>query len=304
MRVTFITIIIFHLLSSSCFGQKYLNSYNYDEDSHYQQAMSLFEQSKIALCVEECKSIINYNGKHTENAQVLLALCREVQGFDRAAIHIYKKLIKANSATGAFHYGVMMEKRGNLKEAEALFQKSISFDRTLAEAHLHLSNINLIQGRRLKAMLPLYYTLLISTDKSHQEHAYSQLISLWRHSAQAIDILNKDKSSADKFNRNVDKFIASIASSDSISSLKGNEQINKLYNLTSQLFNHLLETSEENLDFYQIYYSDFFVTLVPRNFVEPYIYFISDNMHHAETLQWINENGYLFNEFRLWMEAQ
>lgn len=304
MRRALFTLFVIFSFCANDYGQRYLNDYAYDEEAHYQQAMSLFEQTKIALCVEECKTLIKHDGKRTEDALILLALCREIQGFDRAAIHIYKRLVEQNSAAGAFHYGVMMEKKGKLNEAESLFQKSITLDRTLTESHLHLSNIMLIQGHRFKAMMPLYYALLVSSNRQTQEHAYSQLLNLWRKSAQAIDILNKKKETSNSFNISMDNYISSIATTDSISSLEGAAQIKKLYEYTSLLFKHLLETSENNLDFYQIYYTDFFVTLVPRNFVEPYIYYISDIKHHPIVLEWINDNGYLFNEFRLWMEAQ
>lgn len=280
------------------------SEYLYNEETHYEQAKSLFDQMKIALCVEECKGLIKNNGRLVEDAQVLLALCRETQGFDRAAIHLYKKLEKKESATGIFHYGVMMSKKGHLKEAEALFQKCISLDRTMTEAHLYLSNIMLTQGYRFEAMMPLYYTLLISTDKNQQSMAYEQLLRLWRRSAQALDLLHNNKNTTRAFNRSIDQYISTLTTSDSILVLNGKEQIELLNSYTSKLFNHLLETSEENLDFYQIYYTDFFVTLSPRNFVTPYVYYISDVKHHAAVLEWINANGYLFNEFRLWMEAQ
>ncbi len=304
MKHTIVFIFSCLMFSSVCCGQRYLNDYAYDEETHYKQAMSLFEQSKIAHCVEECKGLLRHEGKRAEDAQVLLALCREIQGFDRAAIYHYKQLLKKRSATGAFHYGVMMEKKGRLKEAEELFQKSVIFDRTLTEAHLHLSNVMLIQGYRFKAMMPLYYALLISNDAKNSIHAYGQLVGLWRRSAQAIDIFNRRKSDGDAFNAEMDKYIATIATSDSISTMEGSEQIKKLHENTSKLFSHLLEVSEENLDFYQVYYSDFFVTLVPRNFVEPYVYYIADSKYHPAVLEWVNDNSYLFNEFRLWMEAQ
>ena len=274
------------------------------EESQYEIAATHYMMGKVGQALSECKSIIDADGKYALDAEVLTGLCREKQGFERAAKHIYKKLVsEKNSARAAYHYAAMLMRKGHLDDAEAMVQKSILIDKASPESHYLLASIEALKSNRFKTMLPLYYFLLINTDEDAQRQAYTQLVSLWRRSAQAMQLI-KSKRDVDPFNDDVDAHINQWATSDSIAHLSGQEAIEALCGRTDMLLQYLQENSENNLDFWQVAYSDFLVTLVPRNFVRPYVYYISDAKYHAEVLQWVSEEEYLFNEFRLWMEAQ
>ncbi|MCQ2204825.1 MAG: hypothetical protein MJZ15_10345 [Bacteroidales bacterium] len=272
---------------------------------NYYLAQEHYSDGKIALCVDECKSIIKLGTYYATDAKVLLALCRERQGFERAAIRLYKQLIrKDKSAMGAYCYASNLYRRGYLNKAMQTAQTAIKYDKNLPEAHLLLGSVMASKCDRFKAMMPLYYFMLINDDAEKQKLAYDQVISLWRRSSQTMQLLKTDVV-ADPFNDKVNRYINGLASNDSIAKVEGREQIEMLKDKTDALLRYLLENSEDNLDFWQVYYTDFMVKLVPRNFVKPFVYFISDKTHHAQVLEWISgEEGDLFNEFRLWMEAQ
>ncbi len=270
----------------------------------YDLAMLHYNTGKMSLCVAECRALIKGGGYYADDARVLLAMCRDSQGFYRVARRMYRKLVAQDNASAAYHYGSMLARRGHLDEAERMFQKAIIGDKSNAQAHLHLASVMATQGERFKAMLPLYYFLLVNNDEEKQIIAYNQLISLWRHSAQAMNLIKSSRKN-DTFNDEVDKQISMWVTSDSITHLDAKAQIAKLAEYTNQLFGYLLNCSEKNLDFWQVAYTDFFVTLVPRNFTTPYVYHISSAAHKPEVLEWLaGGNGDLFNEFRLWMEAQ
>lgn len=276
----------------------------YKDSVDFDLAMLHYNTGKISLCVSECKRIIKSESYYTDDARVLLAKCRDTQGFYRVARHQYRKLVAEGNAEAAYYYGAMLVRRGHYAEAENMLQKAIIGNKNNADAHLMLAMIEANQGQRFKAIMPLYYFMLINTNEEKQIMAYNRLLSLWRQSAKAL-VMIKDKKQSDTFNDATDAAISTWATSDSIINLKGKAQIEKLNQYTNQLFGYLLSHSEQNLDFWQVAYTDFFVTLVPRNFVESYVYYISDAAHHAEVLEWIaGAEGNLFNEFRLWMEAQ
>lgn len=274
------------------------------DEAEYEIALTHYYMGKIAMSLSECKTIVAKDNAYSMDANVLMGLCRERQGFDRAAKRIYKKMVGQGSARAAYYYAVMMQKKGHLADAEEMVQKSIRLDKGIPESHFLLSTIMAQKSERFKAMLPLYYYLLINDDEDNQRVAYANLIRLWRRSAKALEILKDSKRQPDKFNDGVERYIEQLATSDSIAQMNGEEQIEALRERTYELMKHLLEVSEENLDFWQVTYTDFFVKLVPRNFVEPYVYYISDVTHHAIVLDYVARNEYLFNEFRLWMEAQ
>ena len=297
-RLLFIMLLI--LACKSADAQSISNKDSVD----YSLAMLHYNTGKIALCVAECNTLIKGGGYYTDDARVLLAKCRDTQGFYRVARRMYRKLVAEDNANAAYHYGAMLVRKGHYAEAEQMLQKAIIGNKSNADAHLMLAIVKANQGERFKAMMPLYYYMLINTDEEQQIMAYNRLLSLWRQSAKTL-VMIKNSKQVDPFNDATDAAICTWATSDSIMHLDGKEQIEKLGQYTSQLFSYLLNNSEKNLDFWQVVYSDFFVTLVPRNFVLPYVYYISDASHHAEVLNYLSgSEGNLFNEFRLWMEAQ
>lgn len=272
------------------------------EQAEYEIAETHYSMGKVALAVSECKQIIKKESPLASEARVLLALCREAQGFERAAIYNYRKEVGANNPLAAYHYASMMYRKGRYERATNLAQQCITWDKSIPEAHYLLASIMANQGERVKAMLPLYYFLLINDEEESQRIAYAQLLNLWRKSAKALRLVQTNRT-PDPFNDQTDKYIDGIAT-DSISHLSAEATIDALAAKTDSLFNYLLQTSEKNLDFYQVMYSDFFVTLVPRNFVAPYVRYISATTYEAQALEWIAREEYLFNEFTLWMEAQ
>lgn len=289
MKYFFISILVFFVQT--------LSAQKMSDNERYELAYNHFQNGRFDLAVAEAKHIA------TDDAQLLIAQCYEGQGYDRAAIRIYKKLISQNNAKAAYYYAAKLYKRGKNDDALSMTQKSISIDKNIPEAHQLLASIMANKGERYKAMLALYYFMLINDNEDSQRLAYQQLVILWRRSAQFIDILGK-RNKPSKIDNLIENEIRQLATDDSIAKLEGTESIKAVNSYTQKFFEFLLNNTEDNLDFWQITYTDFFVTLVPRNFIEPYVYFIADATYHPQVLEWINNNQYLFNEFRIWMEAQ
>lgn len=275
------------------------------DEAEYEAAMTYFLMGRTRVALSEGKRIARSESPFAVDAKVLVAMCRERQGFTRAAKYQYKSILKKyNSARAAYYYAVMMFRKGHLAEAEEYVQKAILINRAMPEAHLLLSHVEESQNNRFKAMMPLYYYLLINDHAEAQAEGFTHLINLWRRSAKAMTILRNNRK-PDPFNDAMDDQMAQWATSDSIAHFKGKELIDALYVRTDNLFRYLLANSEQNLDFYQVVYSDFFVTLVPRNFVRPFVYYLADAKYHADVLALIaGGDEYLFNEFSAWMSAQ
>ena len=272
----------------------------------YELAAAHFDMGNTTLAQSQTERAARMGGDYTYDAELLSARCRELHGFTSKARKTYLKLLsdkRYTSGKAGYYYARMLYNSHKSDEAVEQLQRSILTDRTLPEAHLLLATIMAERGERFHSMLPLYYFLLISDDFETKTLAYKQLVLLWKHSGQPWHPLSPKPRLA-SFDEKVETMIAVISPNDSLSVLTGAQAIEGLYDRTRQLFEYLLETSENNLDFWQVVYTDFFVTLLPRNFLLPYIYHISNDVYHTEVLTWIAQNPYLFNEFSLWMEAQ
>lgn len=273
------------------------------DEAEYEVALTHYTMGKIAMAISECKAIVQRDNAFSIDAEVLIGLCRERQGYERVAKRIYRRMTEKGSAMAAYYYARMMQRKGRLDEAEEMAQKSILIDNCIPEVHFLLSTIMAQKCERYKAMMPLYFFLIVNNDENNQRLAYSNLIRLWRRSASTMNILKKDLKK-DEMTIRIENYIESIATSDSIANLDGREQIEALLKNTDGLINFLLNETENNLDFWQVVYADFFVKLAPRNFIKPYVYYISDASHHAAVLEYVAQDEFLFNEFRLWMSAQ
>ncbi len=286
----------------------YLFSQVPGDEATYEVAVTQYLLGQNSSSIATCRRIIDKDNEYSLDARVLMGQCRQQQGFDLAAKHIYKKAIADGSSNAASKYAQMMYRKGHLSEAQDLAQQAISLNESNAEAHLTLAAAMANQGKRFEAMMPLYYYLLIASSDDDREIAYTQLISLWRRSSKTLVWLQSDEEKKEMakegFCKTVNDRIDSWTTSDSIAHATGTEAIELLLQQTNRLFNYLLDHSENNLDFWQLHYSDFFVRLVPRNFTEPFVYFISSTRYNTEVLTYIASNPVLFNEFRLWMEAQ
>ncbi len=272
-------------------------------EATYEKAVTQYMLGRNSAAIATAKRLKKIDNDYALDASVLIGQCRENQGFEFAAKRIYIKTTKKGSSAAATKFAQMMYRKGHLDKAQTYAQKAIGLNISNAEAHMVLASVMANKGARFKAMMPLYYYLIINTLEDNQRLAYAQLTSLWRRSAKAINIF-RQQSPSDPFNDAVDAQIEAWATDDAITQAEGSVAVEMLLDMTEKLFNYLLENSELNLDFWQLTYTDFFVKLPPRNFVEPFVYFISSATHQAAALEYVSREAYLFNEFRLWMEAQ
>lgn len=272
----------------------------------YELAAAHFDMGNTTLAQSQSERAAKIGGDYTFDAMLLSARCYDLHGYYKQAVRTYKLLINdARNGDGKanYYFALMLYHQHKLDDAMVQAQNSILKNKAFPDVHYLLASIMAEKGERFHAMMPLYYYLLIADDDDSMRAAYKQLIILWKHGSQTISPLRKAVKPS-SFNDKIEAKINEIASQDSIGKLSGREAIESLFNHTNLLLKYLTETSEYNLDFWQVAYTDFFVMLPPRNFLHPFIYHISNVEYHTEVLAWIAENGYLYNEFGLWMSAQ
>lgn len=274
------------------------------DEAQFEIASLLYNQNRYSEAISECKKLIEAGGDYALDARVLMGQCRRAQGYDFAAKRIFKKALADGSSNAALEMAHMLYAKGRLTEAEHYAQQAIQLNVGNAEAHFTLASVMESRGLRFEAMMPLYYYLLISDNDAQRDLAYRLLTHLWCRSSTYVDLLHRGRPSTSAFNDAVNRQIDSWTTDDSPARAQGVEAIEKVYALTDSLFRHLLQNSENNLDFWQLTYTDFMVKLVSRNFVRPMAYHIASQTYKAEVLAYTAQDTYLYNEFSLWMEAQ
>ncbi|MGV8827099.1 MAG: tetratricopeptide repeat protein [Breznakibacter sp.] len=275
------------------------------ERALYELALTHMQLEHYTLAIGPAKRVLSLKGAHRVDAALVLGQCYVARGEYKRAQRLFKSLSDVALVDERIPYqcAVLYLKMGQHDAAEAEVQKAILLNRTFVDAHLLLSNIMLEKGERIKAMLPLYYYLLLDNDGENGALAGKQLIQLWKFSSgRVLGMLNRG-SSKDLYHQ-AGQYINTISTDDSISTLQGSAAISLLSQHTTRLFGFFKEHSGDNFDFYQLVYIDFFTELHTKGYVEPMVYFISNAQWHPQVLEWIAGNGQKFNEFRVWMESR
>lgn len=275
------------------------------ERALYELALTHMQLNHFTLAIAPAKRVVAMKGAHRVDAALVLAQCYVARGEYKRAERLFKTLndVAKSDERIPYHLGALYLKMGQHEAAEAEVQKAILLNRGFVDAHLLLSNILLEKGERIKAMLALYYYLLLNNDGGEAELAATQLTQLWKFSSgRVLAMLNPAASKG--LYVDASRYINTISPNDSIATLQGAGAISLLNEHTAELFQFFSEHSGQNFDFYQLVYLDFFTELHNKGYVEPYVYFISDALWHAQVLEWIAGNGQKFNEFRMWMESR
>lgn len=274
-----------------------VSSVRTSDRAYYELGYTHLVNGNYTLAMLNAKRAVDLKGDYKVNAQLVLSQCYIARGELNRAMRLLKSLPK-DDAEVLYNMAVIYYRNKKLDEAETYVQKAINDDKGMADAHLLLSYIMLDKGERLKSMLPLYYYLLLNNEGDDARDAFKQLNGMWavggRH---IIGRIKKDVKPG--FYRNADIKIEEFAKSVS----EEKDDLKKLMSLTSQLFQYLKDESGDNFDFYQITYSDFFIVMHNNEFSEPFACFLCYDVWKPQVIRWITDNGFRFNDFRVWMES-
>lgn len=231
-------------------------------------------------------------------------------GRNKQAIKFYKQAIKKYPEENLLYYNIAITYLEVGKGDDALInvQKSIQLNKYHMSSHYLLSQIMASRGDRLRCMLPLYFFLLYEQDTERSIEALEILQGYWRGAAiqkgsdvkvpiSSLSIV----SGLAMANRGVGLIAAEYMVDDTKKKL---EEPYKLAQQTNDLLMLLDEVKSGELDFFDIYYVDFFSLLVNAGHTEVYSYYISNCVYKDKILLWVAENNSDFNAFMEWMKLQ
>lgn len=279
------------------------SSKNASVRAYYELAYTHLMLGNYTLAISPAQKVLR--GSYRTDAALVLVQSYTHRGEYRRAERLINSLgVEAKSDVRIpYHHAELLLKMGRLDDAESLIHQAIVVDRGFEDAHLMLSAIMTGKGERLKAMLPLYYYLLIQNEGEGARQAVKQLIHLWNFSSGRVleRVSTKSKTAA---SRRDDVALYHISPNDTIMTLDGSVAINQLAEYTNQLFQYLSKSDERPLDVYQLVYVDLFSELHLTGHTNAFCWYICNPQWHPQVLEWIAGNNHSFNTFRLWMELR
>lgn len=254
--------------------------------------------------------VLAEEGEYELEAYLVFCAALDNVGRDKQAIKFYKKAIKKYPDEHLLHYNIALTylNQGEVDLAQEKVQQAIQINKYHMSSHFLLSQIMGSRGDRLKRMLPLYFFLLYEQDTERSIEAVDILQGYWR--GAAMQTGNEVKVPISNLSSTSGLAVANmglglIAATYMVDEEKKNlEEPYKLAQQTTELLQLLDEVKTGELDFFDIYYVDFFSLLINAGHIEVYSHYISNCMHKDKVLLWVTENNAEFSSFMEWMKLQ
>lgn len=298
----------------------------FHDNREYEKAI---EKYKMALSIDPNSSLVNYeisfsylSAKDYKNAEkyskkvielndgnllggyITYGSALDLLGKTNKSIKVYEKAMKDfdyyllyyNHALSCFNIG-------EINKAYESTLKAINKNSSHPSSHLILSKIMEQQGNRIKAMLPLYFFLLLEPNSQRAEIEYLTLRNYIDHgvtrtSDKNIDVVVPMNEDSD-FGA-AEMMISLSKASNSLEENEGKSEFQLFAENNESIFKVLGELKQDNTGFWWDFYVPFFYDLANENLTETYSYYISQSQGE-EPINWLNEHPIEIERFENWI---
>jgi len=272
---------------------------------HYEIGFSYFLKEDYKKAEKYCEKSIELDDQNLLPSYITLANALDMQGQPEKALEVYEKAMKKfDNYLLYYNYALTSLNQGKFDQAYNAVIKAIKNNSTHASSHLMLSQIMENKGNRIKAMLPLYYFLLLEPNSARSKKEYQNLINY-------IDV-GVEKTSPNNITVNVPKnddsdfaaaeiMVSMKKASNTIEENKDKTQLELFAENNKAIFSILGELKNEKDGFWWDFYVPIFYDFAKSDLTEPFSYYISISQGEKAT-QWLAENEDKFKEFANWFK--
>ena len=285
----------------------YQKALNIDPNSslvNYEISLSYFSCKDYKNAEIYSKKVIDLEKNHLLSAYVAYGNALDMQGKTKKAIKAYEKAMKDfDNYLLYYNHAITCLYSGNIDKAYESALKAITNNSSHASSHIVLSKIMEKKGSRIKAMLPLYFFLLLEPDSHRAGIEYNTLRSYIDHgvsqtSAKDINVaipMDNDPSFGA-----AEMMISLSKASNSLEENKGKPDLELFSENNESLFKILGELKKDNSGFWWDFYVPLFYEMANSNLTKPFTYYIS--LSKGEDVnKWIEENNVEFEKFSNWV---
>jgi tetratricopeptide (TPR) repeat protein len=271
---------------------------------NYEIALSYMANKNYKNAEIYSKKVIDFNGDHILGAYVNYGTALDMLGQPNKAIEAYELAMKDFD-----HYLLYYNHAITCFNAELLDKaydsaiKAITNNSAHASSHLILSKVMERKGSRIKAILPLYFFLLIEPNSNRAAIEYQTLRGyidqgVTQKSEKNIDVIVPTNQDPD-FGA-AEMMLSLSKASNSLEKNKGKADLELFADNNEHLFRILGELKKDNKGFWWDFYVPFFYDLAKENLTVAYTYYISLSKGEDVT-KWIEENDVEFKRFTNWI---
>ncbi|NPA37894.1 MAG: tetratricopeptide repeat protein [Chlorobi bacterium] len=276
-------------------------------EAKYELAFAYLQSGNPEMAERLSREIIKSKDSLKLEAMLILGAAYDRQNKSKKSLKVYKTAVHEfpDNYLAYFNLGLSYYNRKEWDKAEESVKKAIQYNNRYPGGHFLMSHIMINKGDAIKAMLSLYYFLLLEQDTERAKNAYEILQDIWKSRFDNSDgnrIISISKGS-NNFFKMVD-FAVNMKSQKCPPDSNPEESLNVFASNTGLLFEIISNTYEGGLDFWDITYLDFFKNLYDKGYSEPFAYYISNTNYRPQVLVWLSDHYSGFNSFINWMELQ
>ncbi|MFA9392799.1 MAG: tetratricopeptide repeat protein [Prolixibacteraceae bacterium] len=290
---------------------KAINTYKKALEINPNSSLVNYEISFSYMLAEDYKNAEKYsqktiklNGDNILQAIVTYGNALDMQGKTKKAIKVYEKAFEDyDNYLLYYNHAITCFNSDQLDKAYESAIKAINNNSSHASSHLILSKIMDKKGERIKAMLPLYFFLLIEPNSSRSELEYPNLRNYIDYGV--TEQSNKDVNVLVPTNDDpnfgaAEMMISLLKASNGLEENEGKDELELFAENTYGLFAILGELKKENSGFWWDFYVPFYYDIATENLTKPFSYYISLSQGE-EVNKWLEDNDDEFQRFKEWM---
>ncbi len=289
---------------------------------NYEMALTYFTMKKYEEALKFAEITIAQKDDNELGGIIIKGSALDDMGNVKQSVEFYKKALQRypNAYLLLYNYAVSCGRMNLVAEAEQALIRAISNNVGHPGSHLQLAYLKQDQAQRIRAMLGLYFFLMLENKTERAREAYENLTALFYRG------VSRDQDNPKNITVNVampgkdgsgmpDFSLALIAAA-SMEKHKDKNDVERFAADTHSFFQIIGELNQNKgkkkskkskkdaFDLWNDYYADFFYNLSQAGFTEAFCYHISLASGNEIPRAWVEANPDKVELFYLWLQNQ
>jgi tetratricopeptide (TPR) repeat protein len=292
---------------------KYRAALDIDKHStlaNYELSFTYMTIQKYDEAIYYSRKVVDQNEDLLEHAYLVLGSSLDLMKKPREAIKAYKEGLAKFPNSNLLNYNLALTAYniGDLAEAETASVSAILSKPSHGSSHIVLASVMQDKEERVKALLPMYYFLLIEPDSKRSLRIYKIIRTLLvqgieQKSDKQIDINVSYSAGHDSLFRPAETFLSLIGASKFAETNKDKSDYELFAETNKGLFSVLEGIKKENKGLWWDLYVTKFSNLIQSNNWEAFSYYISQSTNAEEVKNWISRNDDKMKKLHDWMNS-